>query len=359
MARKRLTLQDVARAAADKNGGKGGRGLQRLADSKGLTLSYATVDRILAGKYESTPQKQTIEALAVLAEMPLGEVYEAAGLPLPMTSFAEQLPDGSDQLTVHQRRVVLDVIRGFIRDNDRMAELEDQRDERVPGRNTLLKWANERDDAALETMGLEELYEMLEVLGRAVPTMDETDLLVAYAARAGEILERRENDQAAVGGSVVEDPAQPNGITPNAGADQEPSDRMPIDPNLTGSGRYNWSSDMPAEELYPLIGELAAQRDDQTAPKPLRQQAGQRLETLLSHLAEQHAQSTARAKDTNLGRSDAGPNAYLPQRGSENEGPRDHRPWEQDEYGLAAKRGRNRGREARAQQDHDAEGGGA
>lgn len=37
----------------------------------------------------------------------------------------------------------------------------------------------------------------------------------------------------------------------------------------------------------------------------------------------------------------------------------DERPWEQDEYGLAAKRGRNRGREARQRQDHDAEDGGA
>lgn len=37
----------------------------------------------------------------------------------------------------------------------------------------------------------------------------------------------------------------------------------------------------------------------------------------------------------------------------------DNRPWEQDEYGLAAKRGRNRGREAREQQDREAEGGGA
>lgn len=35
------------------------------------------------------------------------------------------------------------------------------------------------------------------------------------------------------------------------------------------------------------------------------------------------------------------------------------RPWEQDEYGLAAKRGRNRGREARKRQDGDAEDGGA
>lgn len=37
----------------------------------------------------------------------------------------------------------------------------------------------------------------------------------------------------------------------------------------------------------------------------------------------------------------------------------DERPWEQDEYGLAAKRGRNRGREARQQQDRAAEDGGA
>lgn len=37
----------------------------------------------------------------------------------------------------------------------------------------------------------------------------------------------------------------------------------------------------------------------------------------------------------------------------------DDRPWEQDQYGLAAKRGRNRGREARIQQDRIAEEGGA
>lgn len=37
----------------------------------------------------------------------------------------------------------------------------------------------------------------------------------------------------------------------------------------------------------------------------------------------------------------------------------DDRPWEQDEYGLAAKRGHNRGRATRARQDQDAENGGA
>lgn len=285
MARTKLTLQDVARAAADKNGGKGGRGLKRLAEAKGLTLSYTTVDRILQGKYESTPQRQTIEALAVLAEMPLEEVFEAAGVPLPVAPLAEQLPDGSDNLSTHQRRVVLDVIRGFIRDNDRMAELEQERDARVPERAALLELVNTHDETSLEAMGLDDLYDLAEMLGRAVPSVDETDALVRLATRAEEIIEQRERGDA---GRTLEDPPEPDGLT--AGT-QRPAAVGPV--------------------------------------------------------------------DTHLGRPDAGLNAYPPQRGYANEGSRDDRPWEQDEYGLAAKRGRNRGREARQQQDREAEDGGA
>ena len=250
MARTKLSLQDVARAAADKNGGKGGRGLKRLAEAKGLTLSYTTVDRILQGKYESTPQRQTIEALAMLAEMPLEDVYEAAGVPLPVAPLAEQLPDGSDNLSTHQRRVVLDVIRGFIRDNDRMADLVQERDARVPERTKLLQLANEHDEASLDALGLDDLYDLADLLRRAVPSMDEADALQRLATRAEQTIERRERAEA---GRTVEDPAQPDGVTDSA----------------------------------------------------------------------------------------------------------DERPWEQDEYELAAKRGENRGREARQQQDRDAEDGGA
>lgn len=214
MARTKLTLQDVARAAADKNGGKGGRGLKRLAEAKGLTLSYTTVDRILQGKYESTPQRQTIEALAVLAEMPLEDAYEAAGVPLPGASLAEQLPDGSDNLSTHQRRVVLDVIRGFIRDNDRMADLEQERDARVPAREELLQLANEHNEASLDAMPLDDLYSLAELLGRAVPSVDEADALVQLAARAEQTIERRERAEP---GRDVADLPQPDGITPPAG----------------------------------------------------------------------------------------------------------------------------------------------
>lgn len=58
--------------------------------------------------------------------------------------------------------------------------------------------------------------------------------------------------------------------------------------------------------------------------------------------------------DTAQGLSGTGEIAQGRQRSYAND-----RPWEQDEYGLAAKRGRNRGREARAQQDRAAEDGGA
>ncbi|MGO2819476.1 MAG: hypothetical protein ACTIA5_01655 [Brachybacterium tyrofermentans] len=234
MARTKLTLQDVARTAADKNGGKGGRSLQRIAEKKGLTLSFTTVDRILAGKYESTPQRPTIEALAQLADMPIEDVYEAAGLPLPMAALADQLPDGSDLLTVHQRRVVLDVIRGFIRDNDRMADLERERDERVPERSTLLDWVNERDEAALEAMDIAELYEMLQVLNRAVPSMDEAEALVAYTVTAEKVLVRREGRETSSGD--LEDPAQPDGLNGPAAGERRRGSTVRATPFRKGRG---------------------------------------------------------------------------------------------------------------------------
>ncbi|MEU2418927.1 hypothetical protein ABZ546_14220 [Brachybacterium paraconglomeratum] len=209
MARSKLTLQDVARAAADKNGGKGGRGLKRLAEAKGLTLSYTTVDRILQGKYESTPQRQTIEALAVLAEIPIEEAYEAAGVPLPGASLAEQLPDGSDNLSTHQRRVVLDVIRGFVRDNARMADLEHELHQRPLHPNEMLRRLNE---LSIPDMDTEALHELLDQLALLIPDDADEGIFVRAEARAREVLERRE-----AGGRAVEDLPQPDGITPPAG----------------------------------------------------------------------------------------------------------------------------------------------
>lgn len=66
--------------------------------------------------------------------------------------------------------------------------------------------------------------------------------------------------------------------------------------------------------------------------------------------------TAAAAVDTSQGGTEADANVHLLDSESTIA---DDRPWEQDEYGLAAKRGRNRGRESREQQDRDAEDGGA
>ncbi|GLI30398.1 MULTISPECIES: hypothetical protein [Brachybacterium] len=251
MARSKLTLQDVARTASDRNGGKGGRALQRIAKSKGLTLSYATVDRILAGKYESTPQRQTIEALAVLAEMPVDEVYEAAGLPLPMASLAEALPEGSDQLTVHQRRVVLDVIRGFVRDNARMADLEHELHQRPLHPNEMLRRLNE---LSIPDMDTEALHELLDQLALLIPDDADEGVFVRAEARAREVLERRE-----AGGSDLEDPPQPDGVTPAAGELRVPVNPRHavgplsqgwVPPGLTESGEARYSERRPRQSDY-------------------------------------------------------------------------------------------------------------
>lgn len=259
MARSKLTLQDVARAAVDQNGGKGGRALQRLAESKGLTLSFTTVDRILAGKYESRPQRQTIEALAVLADMPIETVYEAAGVPLPMAPLADQLPEGSDQLTVDQRRVVLDVIRGFIRDNRRIGDLEDDLALAPPHPAEVERLARELDVRQLSDDALDELVSKLALVeldadARRAVHLFWADAYSEYRQRGFGGPDVHERPAAGV---PVEGDAQPDGVTPSA------------------------------------VGERGA------------------------------------------------------------------RPWDTDEYALAAKRGRNRGREAREQQDRAAEEGGA
>lgn len=72
--------------------------------------------------------------------------------------------------------------------------------------------------------------------------------------------------------------------------------------------------------------------------------------------AARRAAFAGRTEDTSTGGPDAGKEAQDLDRAPAGA---DDRPWEQDEYGLAAKRGRNRGRETRQHQDREAEDGGA
>lgn len=124
MAEAPRTLQDLARLASERHDGKRGRALGREAEKHGLTLSYTTVDKILSGTYTSTPKRETVDALAILANVPKSTAYRAAGLPLPQAPFADQLPPDVDTLDADQRRVLIEMARVFLKQNRRIHDLE-------------------------------------------------------------------------------------------------------------------------------------------------------------------------------------------------------------------------------------------
>ena len=118
------TLKEIAQAASDNNGGARGRQLGRIAERKGLTLSYTTVDKILAGTYTSRPSRKTLEALATLSGVPVADVYKAANQDLPQARLADQLPPDVDSLTPEQRKVIIDIARVFLKENRTIQRLE-------------------------------------------------------------------------------------------------------------------------------------------------------------------------------------------------------------------------------------------
>ena len=119
-----MTLKEIAQAASDNNGGARGRQLGRIAERKGLTLSYTTVDKILAGTYTSRPSRKTLEALATLSGVPVADVYKAANQDLPQARLADQLPPDVDSLTPEQRKVIIDIARVFLKENRTIQRLE-------------------------------------------------------------------------------------------------------------------------------------------------------------------------------------------------------------------------------------------
>ncbi|MDQ0756125.1 hypothetical protein [Arthrobacter sp. B3I4] len=118
------TLKEIAQAASDNNGGARGRQLGRIAERKGLTLSYTTVDKIIAGTYTSRPSRKTLEALSRLSGVPVAQVYEAANEVPPQARLADQLPPDVDTLSPEQRKVIIDIARVFLKENRTIRRLE-------------------------------------------------------------------------------------------------------------------------------------------------------------------------------------------------------------------------------------------
>lgn len=163
-----LTLRDVALRASQRAGGLQGRALDREAKRRGLTLSYTTVDKIIAGTYNSRPTSKTLEALAALAEIPLAQVYEAARLPIPSKRLADQLPPDADLLDEAQRRVVIDVVRAFAGQNReldaarrRLEDVTEDAQHTAPNRQAEGSSATRRDPDAEKQEEAERLLDEL------------------------------------------------------------------------------------------------------------------------------------------------------------------------------------------------------
>lgn len=144
-----MTLKEIAQAASDNNGGARGRQLGRIAERKGLTLSYTTVDKLLAGTYTSRPSRRTLEALAQLSGVPVEKVYAAAQVAPPQARFADQLPPGVDSLTPEQRKVIIDIIRVFLKDNRTIHRLENENAEKEPEAQDDYRLAAREPDAEI------------------------------------------------------------------------------------------------------------------------------------------------------------------------------------------------------------------
>lgn len=123
MTKQPRTLRDVALAAKARHDGAGGRGLAKVACKHGHTISYGTIDSILAGTYTRKPSVKTLRALAYLSDLPEQQVLEIAGMRAPSNALAEQLPEGVDELGPDERQMLIDMARGLIRQARREQKL--------------------------------------------------------------------------------------------------------------------------------------------------------------------------------------------------------------------------------------------
>jgi hypothetical protein len=112
------TLRDLAQKAVDERG-LSGRRLADLAQAHGHELTHSTFNWIRSGTYKSRPSPETVRAIAWLAGVSESEAFTAAGLPVPGPPFADELPPGVDTLSPRKRKVVLDLLRVLIDDEER------------------------------------------------------------------------------------------------------------------------------------------------------------------------------------------------------------------------------------------------
>lgn len=111
------TLRDLVIEARQRRD-MSGRQLALHARKNGYRIVATTLNGIEAGTYKSRPSAETLKAIAFLAGVPEQEAFAAAGLPTPGPPFADELPPGVDLLSPKRRKVVIDLLRVLVEDEE-------------------------------------------------------------------------------------------------------------------------------------------------------------------------------------------------------------------------------------------------
>lgn len=96
-------------------------------------LNRATIAQILNGSYKSRPTDDTIRAIAYLAGVDDEVAFTAAGRRTPGRPFAEDLPDGVDDLTPKEREAAVYMLRVLVQQRRELNHHEDQDQTRTAG----------------------------------------------------------------------------------------------------------------------------------------------------------------------------------------------------------------------------------
>lgn len=89
-------------------------------------LNRVTISNILNGSYKSRPTDDTIRAIAYLAGVTDEVAFTAAGRRAPGRPFAEDLPDGVDDLTPKEREAAVYMLRVLVQQRRELNHHEDQ-----------------------------------------------------------------------------------------------------------------------------------------------------------------------------------------------------------------------------------------
>ncbi|MGN0100714.1 MAG: hypothetical protein ACI39C_07225 [Dietzia sp.] len=89
-------------------------------------LNRATIAQILNGSYRKRPTDDTIRAIAYLAGVNDEVAFTAAGRRAPGRPFAEDLPDGVDDLTPKEREAAVYMLRVLVQQRRELNQNEDQ-----------------------------------------------------------------------------------------------------------------------------------------------------------------------------------------------------------------------------------------